>query len=110
MSPTLSVLSAILKPLTAMNVSLLWWGRQISWVLVTVMIAAIALQIFFRYVLNDALPWPEELARVMMIYIMALMTPSAYRWGGFVSIKMLMDALPVQVGRLLHLILMMGLA
>ena len=52
------------------------------------------MQVFFRYVLNDALPWPEEAARALMIWMTAFAAPTAYRHGGFVSIDMLHDYLP----------------
>jgi len=58
------------------------------------MVVAILLQIFFRYVLNNALPWPEEAARALMIWMMALVAPSAYRHAGFVSIDLIADMLP----------------
>ncbi|MCO4838254.1 MAG: TRAP transporter small permease [Oceanospirillaceae bacterium] len=59
------------------------------------MVLVILMQIFFRYVLNSALPWPEEAARGLMIWMMALVAPSAYRYTGFVSIDMLHEFLPV---------------
>ena len=103
----LSVLGAVLIPLTTINTAILWLGRQISWVLIGLMVVVISVQVFYRYVLNNALPYPEELARVMMIWMMALTAPSAYRWGGFVSITMILDALPPKIGRLINILLML---
>ncbi len=68
--------------------------RGIGGAAMGLMVAAVLLQIFFRYVLNNALPWPEEAARALMIWMMALVAPSAYRYAGFVSIDMLPDMLP----------------
>ena len=47
-------------------------GLGITWVLVAIMVGTILLQVFMRYVLNNALPWPEEVARALMIWMMAL--------------------------------------
>lgn len=102
----LSILGAILAPLSTINTAVLWVGRQVSWVLIGLMVVVISVQVFYRYVLNNALPYPEELARVMMIWMMALIAPSAYRWGGFVSITMILDALPHKIGRLINIVLM----
>jgi len=33
------------------------------------MVIVILLQVFFRYVLNNALPWPDELARFLMLWM-----------------------------------------
>ena len=53
------------------------------------MVIVILVQVFFRYVLNNALPWPDEVARFLMLWMTGLIAPSAYRWGGFVSIEFL---------------------
>jgi len=83
-----------LSLLETFNTYMLAAGRQVAWVLVALMVGAILLQVFFRYVLNDALPWPEEVARALMIWMMALVAASGYRWGSFVAIDMFSDFLP----------------
>ena len=45
-------------------------------------------------VLNDALSWPDEAARFLMLWMTAFIAPSGMRWGGFVAIDMLPRALP----------------
>ncbi|EAQ63670.1 putative membrane protein [Marinomonas sp. MED121] len=80
-------------------------GRNIAWVLVALMISVILLQVFFRYVLNSALPWPEEAARALMIWMMAVVAGEAYRKGGFVAIDMLILALPTKLASVLKLAL-----
>ena len=64
------------------------------------------IQVFFRYVLNNALPWPDEVARFLMLWMTGLIAPSAYRWGGFVSIDMLERFLPKIISTLLTLFLL----
>ena len=68
------------------------------------------LEVFFRYVLNNALPWPDEVARFFMLWMTGLIAPSAYRWGGFVSIDMFQRFLPKILSNILiFLILLVSL-
>lgn len=80
-------------------------GLGITWVLVAIMVGTILLQVFMRYVLNNALPWPEEVARALMIWMMALVAGPALRRGDFVAITLLPEKLPRILSRLLRLIL-----
>ena len=85
--------------------------RKIAIVALGLMVLAILLQVFFRYVLNNALPWPDEAARFMMLWMTGLVAPSAYRWGSFVSIDIMVDRVGRRIGAALNLcILLMGLA
>ena len=78
-----------LKILGAINEGILRIGRAIGVVAVALMVVAILIQVFFRYVLNNALPWPDEAARFCMLWMTGLMAPTAFRTGGFVAIDML---------------------
>ena len=74
------------------------------------MVIVIIIQVFFRYVFNNALPWPDEVARFLMLWMTGLIAPSAYRWGGFVSIDMLQRFLPKTLSNILvFLILIISL-
>ena len=99
-------LRKILNVLEPFNTAMLTVGRSIAWVLVLLMVFTILLQVFCRYVLNDALPWPEEVARALMIWMMGLVAASGYRWGAFVSIDMISDALPRFLRQALKLFLL----
>ena len=69
------------------------------------MVLVILAQVFFRYALNDALPWPEEAARFGMLWMTGLIAPLAYRRGGFVAIDMVERALPPRLGAALVVVL-----
>jgi len=71
-----------------------------------VMVVVILLQVFFRYVLNDALAWPEEAARFLMMWMTGLIAPTAFRRGGFVAIDMVHTKLPTNLGMILTIILL----
>ncbi len=102
----MGLLKALLMPFQIWNDSVLPIGRWISIVAIALMVFAILIQVFFRYVLNNALPWPDEAARFMMLWMTGLMAPMAFRRGGFVAIDMVREALPRGIGTLLSLILL----
>ena len=102
----MEILKTAINAITTLNTMVLKLSRSVAWVLMALMVVAILIQVFFRYVLNNALPWPEEAARAMMIWMTAAIAPSAYRWGGFVSIDMMKDALPKLVRAMLSIFLL----
>ncbi len=99
-------LQIALNALAALNSALLAVGRTLAWMCVALMVGAILLQVFFRYILNDALPWPEEVARALMIWMMALVAASGYRWGSFVAIDLVSGFLTERVAKFLKLALL----
>ena len=98
---------AALKGFGVLNEGLLRFGRAVGIVAVALMVVAILIQVFFRYVLNAALPWPDEAARFMMLWLTGLMAPMAFRRGGFVAIDMVVQALPFKVGQIVSLFLLL---
>ncbi|TPW31002.1 TRAP transporter small permease subunit [Martelella alba] len=80
--------------------------RHIAASALGVMVFVILTQVVFRYLLNDALSWTEELSRFLMLWMVGLMAPIAWRHGGFVSIDMLTRFLPQRLASLLSLLLL----
>ncbi len=76
------ILLKIYNILEYLNSFMLKIGRNLAWIAIFLMVIVILLQVFFRYVLNNALPWPDELARFLMLWMTGFIAPSAYRWGG----------------------------
>ena len=95
-----------LKGLVIFNTLILRLGRQLGWISIGLMVIIILIQVFFRYGLNSALPWPDEAARFLMLWMTGFIAPSAYRWGGFVSIEMIFRILPSRIIKLLTLFLL----
>ncbi len=102
----MSIILALSRLIAIPNAFLLAVGRHISVVLMGLMVLAILIQVFFRYVLNNALPWPDEAARFAMLWLTGLLAPTAFRRGGFVAIDMLPLMLPRLLGGLLALSLL----
>ena len=103
--------NALVSGLERVNTALLLVCRQIAIVSMGLMVIIMLLQVFFRYVLNNSLAWPDEAARFCMLWMTGLMAPSAYRWGNFVAIDLVKDFLSRRLGAVLTLvILLLGLA
>ncbi|MCX2723359.1 TRAP transporter small permease [Roseibium salinum] len=102
----MGALLAVLAPLAFANSYLLRIGRAIGAFAVALMVVAILIQVVFRYVFNNALPWPDEAARFCMLWMTGLMAPTAFRRGGFVAIDMISHALPRALAHLLSLALL----
>lgn len=110
----MTALLAAYRGLYAVNTFFLRIGRTLSWIALALMVFVILLQVVYRYVpFLDALNWPEEAARFLMLWLTGLCAPSALRWGGFVAIDMVPRALAGRASTLLllalHLVAMMVL-
>jgi TRAP-type transport system small permease protein len=101
-----TALLALCNGLGLINGALLALGRWIGAICLGLMVVAILAQVFFRYVLNNALPWPEEASRFLMLWSTGLMAPTAFRRGGFVAIDMVVRMLPRAVATALSVFLM----
>ena len=97
----------VLRAISLVNSAILALGRHIAWMALGLMVLVILLQVVFRYVFNNALAWPDEAARFLMLWMTGLIAPSAFRWGGFVAIDMLPLALPRMAGLVLTIILLL---
>lgn len=102
----MGALRGLLAPFQVFNDLVLPIGRGIAVLCIALMVVCILIQVFFRYVLNDALPWPDEAARFLMLWMTGLIAPSAYRVGGFVAIDMFERALPRPAAALVSLFLL----
>ena len=103
----MAILLWLLKPLEVVLDIVLRIGRGVAIVAIAIMVLAILLQVFFRYILGNALPWPEELAIFLMLWMTAAIAPSAYRRGGFVALEVVTAALPKMAATALSLVLLL---
>jgi TRAP-type C4-dicarboxylate transport system permease small subunit len=102
----MAALVTAITPLHRLNDAVLRLCRWVVGAALLAMVAVTLLQVFFRYALNNALPWPDEAARFLMLWMTGLGAPIAYRRGGFVAIDMLEDALPGKLAEVLGLVLL----
>lgn len=101
----MSLLIATVRGLAALNGAVLAAGRAVGVFCMALMVVFILVQVFWRYVLSNPLPWPEEAARFLMLWLMVV-APTALRRGGFVAIDMIQLALPRVAGGILTLFLL----
>jgi len=57
-------------------------------------VAVALLQVFFRYVLNDSLSWPEELARWAFVWFTFLGMPLTVHRQSYISIELILRWIP----------------
>jgi C4-dicarboxylate transporter DctQ subunit len=62
--------------------------------LVAVMTVVIVMQVIFRYVLKGSLPWSEELARYLMVWVTFVGASIGVKKGAHVGVEALVMALP----------------
>ena len=103
----MGLLLAVLAPMGAVIGFVLKIGRAIGILAIAVMVVAIHIQVVARYVFNNALPWPDEAARVCMLWMTGLMAPTAFRRGGFVALDMISGFMSDRVAAVLSLILLL---
>jgi len=62
--------------------------------LMVLMTSVVIIGVYYRYVLNDALPWPEELARYSQIWLTWIGGGLALRRGSHIATDFLVSKLP----------------
>lgn len=102
----MTALLAICNGLGRITATLLALGRWIGAACLGLMVVVILAQVFFRYVMQSALAWPEEASRFLMLWSTGLMAPTAFRRGGFVAIDMVVRLLPRLVATGLSVLLL----
>ena len=63
------------------------------------MVVIVALQVFFRYVLNESLGFADELSRLFFVWSMFLAMPHGIKYGIHVGIDLVVSLLPPRLKR-----------
>ena len=79
------------RVLARIDRTVIWITSAAIIVLMLTMVASILIGVFFRYVLNAALPWPEELARFAMVWLTMLGASLVVRHGGHIAVTFLVN-------------------
>lgn len=98
-------LSRVITLFERVSDGILFVAKYVSLTLVATMTAIVLAQVWFRYVVGDALTWSEEVARMMMIWMTFLVAPIAYRTGQNVSIEILRQLIHGRPRGVLELVL-----
>lgn len=70
-----------------------WLAVNLAWIMLFAITLLNIVQVFYRYVLNDALSWTEEASLWMMVWITFAILPVAYRKGLNISMMLFRDML-----------------
>jgi TRAP-type C4-dicarboxylate transport system permease small subunit len=62
------------------------------------------LQVFFRYALNSPLPWPEEIARLMIVWLTFIGGYMALREKKHIGFNLLMKKLPNHIEHIITIV------
>ncbi len=91
-----------------MKKALLWLDKNIEVVICSVLLCMVAclmmLQVFCRYVLNNALSWPEELASYIHIWYAMLGISYASKYGLHLRVDTVVNLLPKKIRAALNLV------
>jgi TRAP-type C4-dicarboxylate transport system permease small subunit len=72
-----------------------WVVAKIVMMSMLVMVAVVAGQVFFRYVLNMSVDWAEEISRLAFVWAVFFAIPLGVKRGAHVGIALLTDHLPL---------------
>ena len=81
----------MMQKLISFNENLCRILKLICEIIILSMTLVVLLQVFFRYVLGDALSWSEEVSRFLMVWLTFLAAPVAYLEKGHVALDFLTD-------------------
>lgn len=73
--------------------------RIATGILMAVMTTLVLIDVFWRYMLNSPLGWPQEVSVMCMVWIVMLGTATAVRKRSHIAVTMLVDALPPAMKR-----------
>lgn len=101
----MSLLIKITNALSALNNVIIFFFKYLALSAVAAMTAIILVQVFFRYVLNNSLPWSEELARYLMVWMTFLALPVVSRLQQHAALEIVLGNVPKWVSAILKLFL-----
>lgn len=100
------MISTFVELLGRINAPVLTVCRIVTVAMMAVIAVVVAVSVFWRYVLNDALSWSEEIAKYAMIWLAFAGSPLALPVGGHVGVDVLPGLLPRAARHLLLAIVM----
>ena len=82
-------LTGVITGLDWLNRKILWVCRWLTIILVAVIAVNVFVGVFWRYVLNDSLPWYEESAKYMMLWMVFTACPIVLKQRGHIALDVL---------------------
>jgi TRAP-type C4-dicarboxylate transport system permease small subunit len=104
LSAAARAISAVTRPLGAVNEFIGVAGRNLAGLVLVAMTATIFIQVVSRYGFNNSIAWSEELSKSLMVWTAFLVAPWAYRHGANVSVDLFVEAVPLRVQAAIRII------
>ncbi|TBR43832.1 TRAP transporter small permease [Marinomonas agarivorans] len=101
----MSLLIKITRVLSAINNVILFVFKYLALSAVAAMTVIIIVQVCFRYVLNNSLPWSEELARYLMVWMTFLALPVVSRLQQHAALEIILGNISAYACGLIKLFL-----
>ncbi len=101
----MGVLTGLLRPVEMLNSRLLAVAKALAAGLLAVMVAVVVYQIVMRLI--SPAGWTTPAAKFLMLWMIGLAAPVAYRHGGFVGIDLLERSLPRVLSNILILLILL---
>ncbi len=99
--------SRFFNTIAVWQVSICSWGMVVTGIVMTIIIL---IQIFFRFVIYKPVPWSEEAARYLMIWMGMLGSVIALRKGRHIGVTALVDILPKKVSFIVGIFVRISMA
>ena len=101
----MKALSSLISGIDWLNHRILVVCKYLTILLVGVIAADIFVGVFSRYVLNNALPWYEESAKYLMLWMVFTACPIVLKQGGHISLDVLPRSFAPRLQRVNYLII-----
>jgi len=85
------VILTFLEKLSDIANSISIWGTVVAMAAMTIIVFV---QVVARFILNNALPWPEEISRYLMIWMCFLGSAIAVKRGEHIGLTLIRDRIP----------------
>ena len=101
----MGAIASVIAGLDWVNLKILWLCKMMTIGLVGILALNVFVGVFWRYVLNDSLPWYEESAKYLMLWMVFCACPIVLKNRGHISLDMLPLALPPRLRNFNYLII-----
>jgi TRAP-type C4-dicarboxylate transport system permease small subunit len=101
----MGVLAGLINALDWVNLKILWFCRYLTIALVAIIAVNVFVGVFWRYVLDDSLPWYEESSKYMMLWMVFVACPIVLKQRGHIALDYLPNKLPGRLKNLNYLII-----
>lgn len=88
-----------------LNNGMLALCRHLLILIVALLTIILIAAVVWRYALNDAIPWSEEVSKYLMVWLTFLGTPIALRQAGHISIDLLLKVFRPRGQQVFHLVI-----